>query len=64
MFSNVYRNLGRQKAEELIERFRKNEIYNRYQSMQEKLLVAGSLQDRKESENDTFCGSRSGQPKI
>ena len=22
--------------------------------------MAGSLQDRKESENDTFCGSRSG----
>ncbi len=62
VFQCITESLERQKkAEELIEKIQKrNDIYNRYQSMQEKLLVAGSLQDRKESENDTFCGSRSG----
>ena len=61
-FSNVYGILGKtEKAEELIERFRKRTTYTiDTRVCREKLLVAGSLQDRKESENDTFCGSRSG----
>ncbi len=65
MFSNVYGILGKtEKAEELIERFRKNEIYNRYQSMQEKLLVAGSLQDRKRSWKMIHFVGAGPEPKI
>ncbi len=42
-------------------RFRKRTTYTiDTRVCRENLLVAGSLQDRKESENDTFCGSRSG----
>ena len=61
-FSNVYGILERQKSRRTDKDSEKNDIYNRYQSG-EKLLVAGSLQDRKDRKMIHFV-EQVREPKI